>query len=194
MARIENEGRNRSRPLVLYAMTTEDTLRLLDGQLRYLRNEGFDVTYVASAGRIREEVSGQHFGGLNQGVRTIEVAMTREIAPLQDLVSLWRLCRLMRALRPAVANVGTPKAGLLAGFAAWVNRVPCRVYTLRGLRFETMNGVRRLLLIYTERLACRFAHPVICVSQSLREKAIAFGLSVRERTVVFGSGSSNGVE
>jgi len=179
---------------VLYAMTTDDTLRLLDGQLRYLRKKGFDVTYIASAGRIRDEVSPQHFVSLTQGVRTIEVPMARKIAPLQDLVSLWRLCRIMRALRPAVANVGTPKAGLLAGFAAWLNRVPCRVYTLRGLRFETMNGLRRLLLIYTERLACRFAHRVICVSPSLREKAIAFGLTVRERTVVFGSGSSNGVD
>src|SRR5258708_19414812 len=114
MPRIENEGRNRSRPLVLYAMTTEDTLRLLDGQLRYLRNKGFDVTYVASAGRIREEVSAQHFVALTQGVRTIEVPMTREIAPLQDLVSLWRLCRLMRALRPPVSNLGPPNAHLLA--------------------------------------------------------------------------------
>jgi glycosyltransferase involved in cell wall biosynthesis len=123
----------------------------------------------------------------------IQVPMARVIAPLQDLVSLWRLWRTMRMLRPAVTNVGTPKAGLLGGFAAWLNRVPCRFYTLHGLRFETTKGFRRRLLIYAERLACRFAHRVICVSQSVRERAIASGLTNRERTFVFGSGSCNGV-
>jgi glycosyltransferase involved in cell wall biosynthesis len=93
-----------------------------------------------------------------------------------------------------VTNVGTPKAGLLGGFAAWLNRVPCRFYTLHGLRFETTKGLKRRLLIYAERLACRFAHRVVCVSHSVREKAIASGLASRERTVVFGSGSCNGVD
>jgi len=122
------------------------------------------------------------------------VPMERNIAPLRDLVSLWQLCRAMRALRPAVTNVGTPKAGLLGGIAAWLNRVPCRFYTLHGLRFETATGLKRRILIYAERLACRFAHRVVCVSHTVRKKAIAFGLASRERTLVLGSGSCNGVD
>src|SRR5439155_1153358 len=98
------------------------------------------------------------------------------------------------ALRPTVTNVGTPKAGLLGGMAAWLNRVPCRFYTLHGLRFETTNGLRRRLLIYAERLACRFAHRVVCVSQSVREKAIASRLTSPERAVLLASGSCNGVD
>ncbi len=129
-----------------------------------------------------------------EGVPIIEVPMEREIAPFLDLVSFWRLWRIMRALRPTVTNVGTPKAGLLGGFSAWLNRVPCRFYTLHGLRFETTKGLRRRLLIYAERLACRFAHRVICVSHSVREKAIASGLTSPERAVVFASGSCNGVD
>jgi glycosyltransferase involved in cell wall biosynthesis len=131
---------------------------------------------------------------LVEGARAIEVPIEREISPLRDLVSLWRLWRIMRVLRPTITNVGTPKAGLLGGLAAWLNRVPCRFYTLRGLRFETTTGLKRRLLICADRLACRFAHRVICVSKSLREKAITSGLTSRERTVVFGSGGSNGVD
>jgi glycosyltransferase involved in cell wall biosynthesis len=104
---------------------------------------------------------------------------------------LWRI---MRALRPAVTNVGTPKAGLLGGCAAWLAGVPCRFYTLRGLRFETSRGLKRQLLVIAERMACKFAHRVICVSQSLREKATALQLATPERTLVFGLGSSNGVD
>jgi len=91
-------------------------------------------------------------------------------------------------------SVSTPKAGLLGGLAAWLSRVPCRVYVLRGLRGETSRGARRFLLFFFERVACRMAHRVICVSESLREQAIRFGIVAPERAVVLGEGSSNGVD
>jgi glycosyltransferase involved in cell wall biosynthesis len=161
---------------------------LLQGQLKYLQEKGLDVTVISPAGRHLDELA--QIGG----VGAVEVPLARNISPLRDLASLWRLWRIMCTLRPTVTNVGTPKAGLLGGFAAWISRVPCRFYTLRGLRFETTQGLRRRLLVYAERLACRFAHRVICVSKSVREEAIAAGLTSREQTVVFGSGSSNGVD
>src|SRR5467141_3289570 len=120
--------------------------------------------------------------------------MEREISPVRDIRSICHLWGILRTLRPTVTNVGTPKAGLLGGFAAWLNRVPCRFYTLHGLRFETTTGLRRKLLILAERLACRFAHRVVCVSHSVREKAIASGLVDRERALIFGAGSCNGVD
>jgi len=144
----------------------------LQGQLQFFQDKGFDVTVLCPERRKDEwEVARP------EGIPMIQVPMARVITPLQDLVSLWRLWRTLRGLSPAVTNVGTPKAGLLGGFAAWLNRVPCRFYTLHGLRFETTKGIRRRLLIYAERLACRFAHRVICVSQSVRERAIACGLN-----------------
>jgi len=161
----------------------------LQGQLEYFQKRGFDVTLLCP-----ERRHGEWQVTEPAGVSVIEVPMERKIAPLRDLISLWRVWRIMRALRPAVTNVGTPKAGLLGGFAAWLNRVPCRFYTLHGLRFETTNGLKRLLLICMERLACVFAHRVVCVSHSVREKAITAKLTRRERTLVFGSGSCNGLD
>src|SRR5262249_13821850 len=151
---------------------------------RYFQDRGFDVTILCP--RRRE---GEWEVALPEGISTIEVPMERKIAPLRDLVSLWRLWWAMRALRPTVTNVGTPKAALLGGFVAWLTRVPCRFYTLHGLRFETTKGLKRRLLIYAERLACLFAHRVVCVSSSVRKGAIGCGLTSRDRTVVFGSGS-----
>jgi glycosyltransferase involved in cell wall biosynthesis len=176
------------RPGVVHVVTSDLALILMRGQLQYLQRRGFDVTVISSPGKWLDEAAQV------ENIRTVRVRMERAFAPLRDLVSLWRLWRNMRAICPTVTNVSTPKAGLLGGFAAWLSRVPCRFYTLRGLRFETAKGVRRQLLVYADRLACCFAHRVICVSQSLREKAIASGLTSREKTVVFGSGSSNGVD
>ncbi len=176
------------RPRLIAVVNSSIAVGFLQGQLPYLRDRGLDVTVISPGGNRLDQMTSI------EGVRTIEVPMARQISPLRDLVSLWRLWRIMRALRPTVTNVGTPKAGLLGGLAAWLNRVPCRFYTLRGLRFETTNGLQRRLLIYTERLACRFAHRVICVSKSVREMAMASGLTSWEKTVVFGCGGSNGVD
>src|SRR6266576_741084 len=179
-----------SRPRrLVFVLNSPIALAYLQGQPQYFQGRGFDVTVLCPGRR-----EGEWEVVLPEGISTIEIPMERKIAPWRDLISLWRLWRTMRALRPAVINVGTPKAALLGGFAAWLNRVPCRFYTLHGLRFETSRGIRRRLLICAERLACRFAHRVVCVSQSVREKAIAFGLTNLDRTVVFGSGSCNGVD
>jgi glycosyltransferase involved in cell wall biosynthesis len=184
-----NMDMNSGRPRLVIVVNSSIAVGFLQGQLRYFQDKGFDVTILCPERRKDEwEVARP------EGVQIMEVPIEREIAPLRDLVSLWRLWRIMRALSPAVTNVGTPKAGLLGGLAAWLNRVPCRIYTLHGLRFETTRGLRQRLLIYAERLACLLAHRVICVSQSVREKAIASGLTSRGRTVVFGSGSCNGVD
>ena len=180
---------NSDPPRVVNLVNSSLAVGFLQGQLQYLRDRGFDVTLLSP-----ERRKGEWEVARPEGISMIDVPLERKIAPLRDLASLWRLWLTLRALRPTVTNVGTPKAGLLGGFAAWLNRVPCRFYTLHGLRFETTKGLKRRLLVYAERLACCFAHRVICVSHSVRDKAIASGLTRQERTVVFGSGSCNGVD
>jgi len=180
---------NSNRPRLVIAVNSSIAVGFLQGQAEYFQSSGFDVTVLCPQRR-----SGEWEVARPDSVRVLEVPMEREISPVRDLQCVWHLWSILRALRPTVTNVGTPKAGLLGGFAAWLTRVPCRFYTLHGLRFETTRGLRRKLLIYAERLACCFAHRVVCVSHSVREKAIACGLVDRERALVFGAGSCNGVD
>src|SRR5262249_35104342 len=72
--------------------------------------------------------------------------------------------------------------------------VPCRVYTLRGLRWETASGSKRRILKMADWIACRCAHRVVCVSPSVRDAAVAAGVLSADRALVFGAGSSNGVD
>lgn len=182
-------NRNWERPSLVIVVNSPIALSYLQGQPEFFQNRGFDVTVLCP-----ERRKGEWEVELPEEVHVVEVPMEREIVPWRDLVSLWRLWRILRAKRPTITNVGTPKAGLLGGFAAWLNRVPCRIYTLHGLRFETTKGLQRRLLIWAERLACRFAHRVVCVSNSVREKALASGFATRERLLVLGSGSCNGID
>src|SRR6266849_6162531 len=188
-SRDTNMSINSCRPRLVFVVNSSLAVGFLQGQLQYFQRRGFDVTLICPQPR-----QGEWEVPRPEGVRIVEVAMERSISPVKDIVSLWRLWRIIRSLRPAVTNVGTPKAGLLGGLAAWLNRVPCRFYTLHGLRFETTEGLRRRVLIFAERLACLFAHRVVCVSQTTRATAIDSRLTSAARTVIFGSGSCNGVD
>jgi glycosyltransferase involved in cell wall biosynthesis len=178
-----------ARPILAYVVTHAMTARiLLEGQLRYLAGAGFDPVLVCSPG---PELAGV---AEREGVPVETLPMAREISPFRDLRALVGLVRRFRRLRPAIVNAGTPKAGLLGMLAARLAGVPVRVYTLRGLRLETARGAKRRLLLATERLACASAHRVVCVSASLRSRAVELGLVATAKTVVLGSGSSNGVD
>ncbi len=127
-SRDTNMSINSCRPRMVFGVNSSLAVGFLQGQLQYFQRRGFDVTVLCPKPR-----RGEWEVPRPEGISVVAVPMEREIAPLRDLVSLCRLWRTIRALRPAVTNVGTPKAGLLGGFAAWVNRVPCRFYTLHGL-------------------------------------------------------------
>ena len=186
--RVDRE-RNRKAPRVVYAGTSALSAQwFMRGQLRYLRESGFDVTVVTAPGQGLEEAREM------EGVNTVGVPMSRNVALWRDAGSMWRMCQTVRRLCPDITNVGTPKAGLLGGIAAWLNRVPCRVYTLHGLRLETTTGLQRRILWLCERIACACAHQVISVSESLRQEAVAMGIVDPERIRVLASGSCNGVD
>lgn len=177
------------RPHLVTLVTHPMTARLLlAGQLRHLSESGFRVTLVTSPGPDLDGLAER------EGVEVRTVPMARELSPLRDVASCLRLVRLLRHLRPDAVLAGTPKAGLLGMLAARIVGVPVRIYTLRGLRAETARGAKRWLLLRAERLAAASAHRVLCVSESLRRRAVELGVVDEAKTAVPGPGSSNGVD
>jgi glycosyltransferase involved in cell wall biosynthesis len=157
------------------------------GQVAYMVSNGWNVDVISSPG---PELNAMRA----EGARCWALPMEREIAPLKDIASLWRLWQLFRRTRPNLVVAGTPKAGLLGVLAARLTGVPQVVYTLHGLRLETALGLKRVLLTFSERIACRFAHRVHCVSPSLRARAIGLGLVRSDKAAVVGPGTCRGVD
>jgi lipopolysaccharide/colanic/teichoic acid biosynthesis glycosyltransferase/glycosyltransferase involved in cell wall biosynthesis len=182
-----NSSRLEKRPRLLIIFTSSVSVAFYFGLYGYLREGGFDVSVISSQGSALNLAT-------QEGVSAIAVAMRREISLGHDLVSLWRLWRAIRKIRPDITNVGTPKAGLVGGLAALMAGVPHRIYTLHGLRLETTVGWKRRLLTNAERLACYCAHRVHCVSPSLRKRAIELGLVGPDKAVVVGPGTCAGVD
>ena len=99
--------------------------------------------------------------GEREGIRTINVPMHREISLFADVRSLFALIKLFRRESPDIVHANTPKASLLGMLAAWLCRVPNRIYTVTGLRFETTSGFMRFVLKTMERITCFCATKVI---------------------------------
>ena len=160
----------------------------LRGQLRYMKEHGFDVTLISAPGWELNEIAQQ------EGVAAIPLPMLREPAPWSDTVSLARLTALLRRIGPQIVHCGTPKACLLGGLAARLAGVPARVMTLHGLRADGLSGTKNKLMLLFERLSCRNAQRIYCVSESLRSRAVELRLAPESKLRVLGAGTANGID
>lgn len=174
-------------PLV-HVINVPFALHFVSGQVGFMAERGFAISVITSPGE-QVEAFGQR-----EGVAVYGLEMPRRITPLRDLVTLWRMYRLFRRIRPTIVHAHTPKGGLLGMICAWLARVPVRIYHIRALPFVTASGPQRVLLRSTERVACALAHHVLCVSHSLRTVAIDDGICSAAKVQVLLGGSGNGVD
>ena len=173
------------RPIIVFGMNTMFAVRqFLPETIRTMQNRGFHVVVIAPPGETHSKL---------EGVEYRYVAIDREISPYRDFRALFQIWSILRKLQPSICNMSTPKMALLGGVAGWLARVPHRIYTLRGLRYETTRGRMRSLLIACEKLACSCAHQVICISRSVREGAIRDGIALPAKITVLGERVSEGL-
>lgn len=175
------------RPKLIRLTTVAGSLGgMLKGQLRFL-NKQYEVVGVASGEEILNEIA------TREGIRTIHVEMRREIALWQDLKSLFSLTWLFLCERPAIVHANTPKGSLLAMWAAWMARVPNRIYLVTGLRFETTTGKFRLLLKTMERLTCFFATKVIPEGEGVKATLLREKITRQPMSKIL-NGNINGID
>lgn len=160
----------------------------LRGQLRFMKERGFDVTLISAPGWELDEIAKR------EEVQAIAMPMLREPAPVGDAVALVKLTRLLRRLRPDIVHCGTPKASLLGGLAARLAGVPTRVMTLHGMRADGLTSRSRKLVLIMERMSCKSAQRIYCVSESLRSRAVELELAPESKLRVLGPGTANGID
>jgi len=175
-------------PRVLHVTTVPMTMWFLAGHVAHAKKRGFEVHALSSPG----EPLGKF--GHDMQIEVHAALMPRRITPLVDLAALRQIVRVIRRVQPTIVDAHTPKGSLLAMMAAALCRVPVRFYHQHELPLMTATGLRRRILRWTERTACRLAHQVICISKSLREVLIAEGLCPPEKIKVLAHGSIDGVE
>lgn len=173
---------------LVYIATSPLFLNFLRGHIAFLRKHDIAVSVICSPGELLQAFTEQ------EGVPGYGIEMPRRITPFKDMVALWQMHGALRKIRPHIVHANTPKGGLLGMISAWICRVPVRIYHIRGLPFLTTSGWKRHVLRWSEKIACRSAHSVLCVSHSIRHIAIREKLCPENKIQVLASGSGQGVD
>ena len=157
-----------------------------DGQPEYFRTHGFDYHAVSSPGPLLED-----FGRINN-VPVHAVPVDRRLAVWNDLVSVFRLFRILRDVRPDILHAHFSKPGIIGMVAGFLARTPIRIYHNHGMALSSAHGWRRALLWSVEKLACLLAHRVTYVAPSVLADA------ARRHVCGYGKGrailSANGLD
>ena len=175
------------RKKLLIGITIPGSVPLIKGQAKYFVDKGYDVYLMCpksdkSIAFCEEE-----------GCTLLDVNIERYISPIKDLRSLFEIYKKVRKLKPDIVNVGTPKMGLLGSIASWLAKIDYRIYTCRGFRYEHENGFSKWLLKNLEKVSGFLAHKVICISPSVKNRAVEDRIFKKNKIKVISQGSSNGI-
>ncbi len=151
--------------------------------MAFIRENGYEVTVVCN----------DHYTNENSRMEVVHIPFDREINLRNDFVNLCRLYKHFRQEQPDIIHFGTPKAGLLGMIAGYFAGVETRIYIQRGLRLETVKGMKKHILYTTEKISCTLSTHVMVISDSLEHEVIRRRL-VRPRKIVrIGKGGSSGI-
>ena len=160
----------------------------LGGQLTYFRNKGYKEYIVCSPSDELLVLSKK----FQFDYRMIPIS--RKISLISDLKALIGICSYIHKNEINIVTGHTPKGALLAMLAAYIIRIPIRIYFRHGLVYETSRGLKRILLISMDRLAGKLSTKIVCVSPSVCQRSIENGLNKAEKQTLLLRGTCNGID
>jgi glycosyltransferase involved in cell wall biosynthesis len=102
---------------------------------------------------------------------TVIPSLGREISPVGDIATIYKLWRLMRRERPDVVHTHTAKAGFVGRLAARLAGVPVVVHTFHGHVFAGYFGpVKTRLFLLLERFSTHLSSAIITLSAALKHE------------------------
>jgi glycosyltransferase involved in cell wall biosynthesis len=120
----------------------------------------------------------------SRGIECVVIpSLGRELRPLRDIVTAWRLFQVMRRERPDIVHTHKAKAGALGRAVAVLLGVPVIVHTFHGHVLRGYFGpAKTRLFLGLEQLLARFTTTLIALSDRLvTELADELRVAPRER-------------
>lgn len=179
------------RKLVLHVITrldfggsSQQVLFLADR----IREFGFDSIIIA--GRTEDPHTSLDDFKKRTGIEVIMVdEMRRTLDPLRDCITLFKLYRLFKALKPDVIHTNCSKAGVLGRLAARANGRTPVVHTTHGhLFYGYYNSFITKLIVLTERLMAPLADKVVLLTKRSIDEHVERGIARREKFVAISPG------
>ena len=149
-----------------------------------LAERGYETTLVA--GTLARGEGSMAYVAEDLGVRILRLdALSREISPFRDAISVLRLARLIREQRPQILHTHTAKAGTVGRLAALLAgdaRPPIVVHTFHGHVLHGYFGpLKSQAFRVLERLLGRMTTRLIAVSPQVRDDLVSLGVAPAEK-------------
>ena len=126
-----------------------------------------------------------------RGVTPIIIpTLGRELHPIRDIATLWKLYRLLRQLKPDVVATHTAKAGFVGRVAAWLAGAPVIVHTYHGHVFHGyFSPAKTRLFLLLERFAARLSDAIIALTPGQRDDLVnVYHIAPASKFIVMGYG------
>ncbi len=147
----------------------------------------YEVTLVSGIDRGRE---GELLSRARENTHLLIIPeMGRSINPFSDLISFWKLYRLIKKGKYHIVHTHASKAGVLGRVAAWLARTPLIVHTLHSLVFhEYQPWIVNRTWWLVKKICAPMTDHFISVSSVISDKAIAAGIDKPENFTTIYSG------
>ena len=173
---------------ICYVVTVSVTIRaFFIPQLKYLSENGFDVTVICSPDDgLQEE--------LGDKICYIPVDIPRGISVLGSIHATKNLLKIFKEEKFDLIQYSTPNAALYSSIASIIAGCKIRNYHLMGFRYLGASGIAKIILKSIEKITCKLSTSIECVSKSNLELGVKEKVFQRDKTVVVWNGSTGGVD
>jgi N,N'-diacetylbacillosaminyl-diphospho-undecaprenol alpha-1,3-N-acetylgalactosaminyltransferase len=155
--------------------------------LEYLRKQSFEVDLICQ----RHHKFGRF---LEAAPCRVVYATIHALNPFRALSGFWRSLRFFRESRPDILHAHLTVGSTVPLLAAWIARVPVRIYHNHGFGYLGQRGLVRKTLLLLEKINITLSTHVLAVSPSNLREITADGLLRRRPGSCLGSGSAIGID
>ena len=152
-----------------------------------LSQNGFDVTVGCQADE-------QFAHELPSYIHYLPLKISRGYSIKGTVLGIWQLYRFFRKERVQMVEYGTENVSFCASTAAWMARVPIRIYNHWGARYVGFSGIRRKLSLLLERTIARFSTDVRQQTVRNMEMCVADKVYPASKVKVLGYGGTVGAD
>ena len=167
--------------------TRPGTAKIMVPTLSYVAERGYDSYLIC-------QPCDNFSNGAIAPITYIPLEMGRgAVSPIEVTKCTYRLYKIFKKQRFDIVQYASSNAGLYASIAAWMARVPVRVFCQWGVPYTDFTGIKLKFFKFMEYFTCLLSTSVQPDSHLNREWAISEGLFEPNKGVVLGKGSAQGV-
>ena len=173
---------------ICFVTTIGGTLRVFVLNLaEYLHETGeFDIYFLSTPEEELQEI-------LPDYIHMIPLPMERGIS-LSGVKAMLQMRKIFKKEQFDLVQYSTPNASCYASIAAWLSKIPVRLYCQWGIAYVGFSGIKRKLFKLEEKMVCKLSTWIEPDSKSNLEFSHSEGLYPEWKGSVVWNGSACGVD